>query len=734
MTNQKDIPNNHINQPFTGGPSPAMEKAPGENRDTSVQAKSWMVFAGMCVLALAIIVKVFVLQLFPDERAQQLAQNFTYKVNEIEPARGQIISSDGSLLATSVPEYEIRWDSRAPYDQNLYREKIDSLALCFSRLFGDRSAAEYKSLFSKARSDKDRYKEIKDHVDFIQLQQIKKFPFIRTGRFKSGFIYVEKNKREKPFGSLAARTIGLEREDNKVGLELAFNKELSGKKGKQLQEKIAGGIWKPMTNDFIEEPEPGCDIVSTINVHLQDVAHSALKRQLENNNAAWGCVVLMEVNTGYVRAIANLSRNPESGEYQELLNLAISQSVEPGSTMKLASFMACLDDGLIHLEDSVATGNGEWKIYDMTLTDSNRESQGGHKTITAEEVFERSSNIGTAKLVKQSYEKDPQKFLDKLQSFGLGQKLDLKLPGESAPRLYTKVKDKGWSGLSLTQLSIGYEAQLTPLQTLAFYNGVANNGKIVRPLFVQEIRRNGRTLERIEPQIIRQDFCKKETLKLCRKIMEGVTEKGGSAEKAFEKCVYKVAGKTGTAKIHEAGSYDFHRHRASFVGYFPADNPQYSCIVVIHDPRSGNYYGGTIAAPVFRELAEKIYSTQMEYHEDEVQQDTTIMVQTRVPVSKNGSTRELKKVFAGLSIPAKADNVGEWSATSTLEAGVELTERKMTEGKVPNVIGMGLQDALYILENSGMKVRVIGYGTIKRQSVQPGAIIKNNPYITIELS
>jgi len=737
MTEHKDIPHNHINQPFTGGPSPIQEKAPGENQvaaGSTIQGKSWMVFAAMCVLALTIVVKVFVLQLFPDERAQQLAQNFTYKVNEIEPARGQIISSDGSLLATSVPEYEIRWDAKAPYDQELYKKTIDSLALSFSRLFGDRSTAEYRSLFSKARAEKDRYKEIKDNVDFIQLQEVKKFPFIRTGRFKSGFIYVQKNKREKPFGSLAARTIGLEREDNKVGLELAFNKELSGKKGKQLQEKIAGGIWKPMTNDFIEEPEPGSDIVSTINVHLQDVAHTALKRQLEINQAAWGCVVLMEVNTGYVRAIANLSKDKNTGEYQELLNLAISQSVEPGSTMKLASFMACLDDGLIHLEDSIATGNGEWKIFDMTLTDSNRETAGGHKTITVEEVFERSSNIGTAKLVKQSYEKNPQQFLDKLHSFGLGSKLDLQLSGESAPRLYSMVKEKGWSGLSLTQLSIGYEAQQTPLQTLAFYNSVANNGKIVRPLFVQEIRRNGRTLEQIEPQVIRESFCKKETLKLCKRILEGVTEKNGSAEKAFEKCVYKVAGKTGTAKIHENGSYDLNRHRASFVGYFPADNPQYSCIVVIHDPRQGSYYGGTIAAPVFRELAEKIYSTQMEYHENEVQKDTTAFVQSKIPVSKNGSTKELKKVFAGLSIPAQTDGAGEWSTTSTKDIGVELTDRKLTAGKVPNVVGMGLQDALYILENAGMKVRVIGYGSIKRQSVLPGAIIKNNPYITIELS
>ena len=539
MQNSK---NNHINQTHIPDPS-AQTKDPDAAANVSmIHGKAWMLFSAICILAVSIIIKVFVIQLFPDDQAQQLAQNFTYKINEIAPVRGQIISSDGSLLATSVPEYEIRWDAKAGYDQEEFRTKLDSLALCFSRLFGDKSSGEYKAIFKKALKDGNRYSEIRDHVNYNDLQEVKKFPFIRKGQFKSGFVFIQKYVRDQPFGSLAARTIGMERQENKVGIELAYDELLSGKKGKQLQEKIAGGVWKPMSTDFIEEPEPGCDIVTTIDIHLQDVAHAALRRQLQEHGAAWGCAVLMEVETGFVRAIANLSKNPETGDYTERLNWAIRESVEPGSTMKLASLMACLDDGLIELDDSVSTGNGIAYFYDKPMKDSNYK-EGGNGTISVEQVFEKSSNIGTAMLVRDSYAKNPQKFIDKLNSFGVQDPLNIDLAGETPPRLYKSIKDKGWSGLSLTQLAIGYETQCTPLQTLAFFNAVANDGKMVRPQFIEEIRRNGRIIEESEPIVIRDGFCKKETLRECRKMMEGVMEKGGTADKVFASSPYSVAGK-----------------------------------------------------------------------------------------------------------------------------------------------------------------------------------------------
>lgn len=736
MTEREDI--HHINQPTPSTPS-GNEKEQGVKAPVHqlIHGKAWMVFAGLCLLAVAIVFKVFYLQIFPDEKAQSLAQNFTYKVKEIEPVRGQILSSDGSLLATSVPDYEIRWDSKAGYDTDEYRAKVDSLALCFSRLFGDRSAADYKAIFRNAKVNGNRYAEIKDHVSYNELQEVKKFPIIRKGQFKSGFVFIQKHKRQKPFGSLAARTIGLQREDNQVGLELAYDAELSGKKGKQLQEKIAGGVWKPMTNEFIEEPEPGSDIVATIDVHLQDVAHAALKRQLEQHNASWGCVVLMEVETGFVRAIANLSENGNGG-YEEMLNLAISQSVEPGSTMKLATLMACLDEGAIQLEDSVATGNGIKEFYGVPMKDSNwdkkdKNGKFGNGTITAEQVFEKSSNIGTALLIQKSFEKNPQRFLDKLHSFGLGEPLAIDLAGEGKPRIYSTTKDKGWSGLSLTQMAIGYETRCTPLQTLAFYNAVANNGKMVRPQFVQEIRKNGRKVHTSKPIVLKEDFCSKETLKKARKMMEGVMQEGGTADLVFKKSPYTVAGKTGTAWVNDGGGYVKNSFRGSLVGYFPADAPKYSCIVVIHNPRSGVYYGSTLAGPVFKELADKIYSTQMEFHAPVVANDSLIIAQSRIPISKSGSMKELQTVFKGLQIPMDVKTKGEWISTTTAKDSVIVAARNIKEGIVPNVVGMGLQDALYLLENSGMKVKVSGYGTVKRQSIPAGNTIRSNPYITIEL-
>ncbi|MFN0033263.1 MAG: penicillin-binding protein [Flavobacteriales bacterium] len=732
----QDIYDNHINQPANGTPPSAHNEGAAVDGNpsnaASVYTRAYMVFAALCVFALAITIKVFVLQLFPSDEALSLASNFSYKLNEIEPVRGRIISSDGTVLASSIPEYEVRWDSGAQYDKAAYKAKIDSLTLMLSQLFGDKSSAGYRALFREAHAGGNRYALIHDHVNANELQAIKQFPFAKLGQFKSGFIYVEKQKRDHSFKELATRTVGYGRAADEVGIELAYNKVLAGKKGKQLQEKIPGGFWKPISDDYEEEPETGNDVVTTIDIHLQDVAHHALLREVSKHNAEWGCAILMEVETGFVRAIANISKD-QNGNYGEHLNMAISQSEEPGSTMKLASLMAALDDDLVSMDDSVATGHGEIMLEGRRLTDSNLK-EGGNGTITAEQVFEKSSNIGTALLIKKAYGQQPQKFLDKLNGFGLNKRLAIDLYGESTPTLYKNIKDKGWSGVSLTQLSIGYETSYTPLQTLAFYNAVANNGTMVRPQFVQSIQKNGRAIEEYEPIVLQKGICKSSTIKKVKQMMEGVMEEGGTADWVFAKSPYKVAGKTGTCKIHADGAYQENRYRASFVGYFPAEDPKYSCIVVIHDPRSGVYYGSAVAAPVFKELADKIYSTQMEFHKQELTPDSLALAQARIPVSKNGSWRELNKVYQGLGIPTEKNGDGEWAYTTTKKDSVIVNAKTTKEGLVPNVVGMGLQDALYLLEQKGMRVQVLGYGTVKRQSVQPGATIKSTPYITIELS
>ncbi len=698
-----------------------------------INARAWVFFSLLAILGVAIITKVFMIQLFPSEQAQELAQRFTYKVNEIQPMRGQIFSSDGSLLATSLPEYEIRWDSKSEYNKEEFQQKLDSICQSFNKLFGDRSAAQYKALFQKALKEGNRYTEIKDHVDYNELQRIKKFPFIRKGQYKSGFIFIEKYVREQPFGLLAARTIGMERKENKVGIELAYDSLLAGKKGSQMMEKIAGGIWKPMSDEYIQKPEPGCDIISTIDVHLQDVAHSALHKVMHEHKAEWGCAILMEVNTGFVRAIANLSNIPGTEMYSERMNYAIRESVEPGSTMKLASLLACLDEGLITLNDTVHTGNGIRDFCGRKMKDSNYD-RGGCGTITAEQVFEKSSNVGTAMLVKKSFGDKPQAFLDKLESFGISNSLGIDLPGETAPSVYRKAKDKGWSCLSLTQMAIGYEIQLTPLQSLAFYNAVANNGKYVRPQFVQEIKRNGLSIDTSEPIVLKEKICGDAALNSALQMMRGVGEAGGTAGNVFKESPYKVAGKTGTAWVSENGQYLEHTYRASFVGFFPAQNPRYSCIVVINKPGAGVYYGGAVAAPVFKELADKIYSTEIDQQKPIFKSDSTLLANKKAPPVLAGNAERILSVldFLGLSALNKTEG-NEFIELNSEATAISCTVRTHSENEVPNVTGMGLGDALYLLEKRGLKVEVRGYGKVKQQSLAPGTPISHQQNIIIEL-
>ncbi|MGB1032535.1 MAG: penicillin-binding protein, partial [Flavobacteriales bacterium] len=528
----------------------------------------------------------------------------------------------------------------------------------------------------------------------------------------------------KPFGMLGSRTIGIDREGSRVGLELAYNKELSGVEGKQLQQRLPGNVWKPISNEYLVEPVEGMDVVSSIDIHLQDVASHALEDQLIKHGAAWGTVILMEVETGFVKAVANLSLNEESQTYSENFNLAIAQSIEPGSTFKLASLMAAMDDGLIQLEDSIDTGDGIHYFYDKPMKDSNYKSNGsgGHGMLSIEQVFEQSSNIGTALAIKKAYGLNEQAFLDKLHSMGLGNSLDIRIKGEVKPFIYKEEREGNWSGLSLTQMAIGYEVKQTPLQTLAFYNAVANNGVMLRPQYVSSLQSKGKTIKRNEPIVIHHKICSDRTLGKVRKMLEGVAEEGGTADYVFDDCKFSVAGKTGTAKIAKTngGGYHSNRYSASFVGYFPAEQPKYSCIVVINDTKTGVYYGSTIAAPVFRQLADKIYATRFDFPV-EARETNTSIAKAKLPPSKDGAWEDLEQVYAELGIDVQGSTQEDWVQISTGEKSVSIKGKTNTSNLVPNVKGMGLQDALFILENVGLKVAVEGYGTVKRQSIPAGS-------------
>lgn len=690
-----------------------------------------MAFAAFALVAFAIFVRIIFIQFVEAETWAAHAESIEQRVQDIEPTRGQIYSTDGSLLATSVPVYDLYWDSQASgIQEEVMEDLLDSLCTALSNTFNDRSPSDYREDLLEAQRLKKRYYRIQSRLSYTKMKDVKEFPFISLGRHRSGFIFERVDIRKKPFGQLASRTIGIDRHGSRVGLELAYNEELAGKTGQQMMERIAGNVWKPATDAYVVEPEDGVDIVSTIDVHLQDVASNELENLLTKHDASWGTVVLMEVETGYVRAIANLSRDDDDGNYYESYNYAIGESIEPGSTFKLASMIALMDEGFVELTDSVDTGNGEVFFYGERMSDSH---EGGYGKLTVEQVFEKSSNVGTALLIKKHFDSNPQRFLDKLKSMGLHEPLGIRLKGEKQPRVYSKVNEGNWSGLSLTQMSIGYEVQQTPLQTLAFYNAIANNGRLMRPQFVEALTRNGKTISRNKPVILKERICSAATLNKCWKMMQGVCEEGGTADNQFKNSPYRVAGKTGTAKIAYSGGYYPNRYRASFVGFFPADKPKYSCIVVVNDTRTGVYYGAWIAAPVFKGLADKIYATQLDLHQD-LGPEYVAGAQTKLPVSMSGAREDLETVFAGLKITTTSEDQSAWVETSTREDHVDLSSRENTRGLIPNVVGMGLQDALFLLENAGMQVEVSGAGTVKKQSVPAGAAIRNHRRIRIELS
>jgi cell division protein FtsI (penicillin-binding protein 3) len=433
----------------------------------------------------------------------------------------------------------------------------------------------------------------------------------------------------------------------------------------------------------------------------------------------------MEVETGYVRAIANLSRTKDS-TYAENFNYAVAELCEPGSTMKLASLMAAMQEGTIDLQDTINTGGGERNFNGVVLHDSH---QGGYGSISVEQVFEKSSNIGTALAVRKSFASKPQSFLDMLQSFGLGSSLGVDIPGEVMPMVYNSTKNKKWSANSLTQMSIGYEVSLTPLQVLAFYNAVANNGNLIRPLFVQEIRKPGGVVEKKGQVVLRNNICSPEVLAQCRKMMEGVGEPGGTAEEAFRNSPFKVAGKTGTCRLWKNGDYVPNHYRASFVGYFPAEKPKYSCIVVIEDPR-GVYYASKVAAPVFKELAGKVYATNLDIHGNNlVKSDKPF-----IPTFRAGRGKDGRLVSQVMNIPVQTwDNGSEWFSPRYDNGVLAMAPMNVKQGVVPNVLGMGMRDAVMALEQCGAKVKISGHGHVISQSMAPGSALKKGSVIQIGL-
>lgn len=694
----------------------------------------YLVYMAIGLFSLLILYRIFHIQFIEGELWKSRAEEISIKQIKVQANRGNILASDESFLAVSVPVYDLRMDTRANgLTQEIFNKDLDSLAISLATLFNDKPASEYKDIILRGRKEKNRYLLLKRNITAFQLDKVKKFPLFRMGKNKGGMIAEQKSKRIKPYGKLAARTIGkVNGEGQGIGLEKAYDEYLRGEEGLRLMVRLSGNVWRPLDTENTVDPVDGFDVYTTIDPRIQDVAESELERQLSMHNAEYGCVALMEVKTGDIKAIANLKRT-KNGRYYESFNYMIGEASEPGSTFKLATMIALLEDGLVKLDDKIETGNGEMRFYNHTLKDS---KIGGHGTITAQHSFEVSSNIAMAKLVLAHYKNDPQKFIDHLKRMHLDRPLGIEIPGEATPRIKNKT-DKDWSGLTLPMIAIGYESLVTPLQILTLYNAVANNGKMMKPRFVKEIRNRGVVVKKITPVVLEEKICSDKTIRECRTILKGVVENGTATN--LKNSVYKIAGKTGTAVIanNNKGYYSptGKIYRASFCGYFPADNPKYTCIVVVNAPSNNVYYGNVVAGPIFRAVADKVYASAFDINQN-YYIERKDQFANRIPQCKSGFAKDLKIVLNKLNISSEEINVASDKIVDAVSASsyVKMYEKKISYDKMPNVIGMGARDALYLLEKIGAQVRMKGKGVVRYQSVEPGTPISQIGEVMIELS
>ena len=681
---------------------------------TDILLRVYFAFGLIVLFAAAVLFQLFKVQVLQGAHWRKEAKSSATQFKTVEAVRGNIYGVDGSLLATSVPEYNIRIDLLATgiEEDAVFEEKVDSLATSLSIFFKDKTPSEYSRFLRDGRKKKDRYKLISKNVSHADMLKIRKFPMFNMKNNGGGWIAEQKNHRIKPFKDLAARTIGYKNDNvQPVGLEGAYGKYINGESGRRLMYKIAGGFWVPVNNSNEIETKDGADIISTIDIGIQDVAQRALLTQLKKSDADHGCVILMEVNTGEIRAIANYTK-AKDGTYQELFNYAIRESLDPGSTFKLASYMVGLEEGKFTKDTKVETGSGVYNVYNLKASDLDH---GPYGNITVQRAFELSSNVAIVKLTDENYRNNPQDFVNRLYKFGLTEELGIRIEGEGKP-LVRFPGGPGWSGVALASMCYGYGLRVTPLQLLSFSNAVANNGRKMKPLFVEKIVSKDGVVKTFPVEELNHAICSKETIRQAKAMLEAVVETGTASGIKSDK--YRIAGKTGTAKFgytknkNERGHYN-----SSFIGYFPADNPKYSICVVITDPnRDKGYYASQVAAPVFKAISDRIWATMIDTSKQLKPKEAQILAEKMKPVmveDKNEISRKL---------PTK--NLPNQRIVAVPNKGVNA---------VPDLTGMGLKDAVFILENMGMNVKILGRGVIAKQSIAAGTHITKGTEIIIEL-
>ena len=647
----------------------------------------------MFVFALAVVFKLLTIQLVQGDKYRDLAEKRTVKNVTIPANRGNVYASDGSLLATSIPKYDIRIDALTPTNKT-FEKYLKPLSDSLSKYSG-KSSGYYEKELRKARANKNRYFLLARNINYTDYTRIRNFPLLNLGAFRGGLIVEQTTKREHPMGGIAQRSIGYERIDKdehvvRAGIEGAFGEMyLRGTDGHRMKQKIGKGQWKPITDYNEIEPKDGYDVYTTIDVNIQDIAHHALLKQLEYYEAEHGSVVVMEVKTGEIRAISNLGKT-EDGFYYEKLNYAVGESHEPGSTFKLMALAAALEDKVIDTSDVVDTGNGYKRFYGRTIYDSR-----GYGEISVARALELSSNIAFATIIDEGYSKTPSKFIDRMKSWHLDKPLGIAIVGEGKPDIPAP-GDKKWSKNALPSMAYGYNLSLTPLQTLTFYNAVANDGEMVKPRFLREVREFDKVIESIDKEVIEPKIASEETINKLQEILKNVVTRGTG--KSLYSPTFSMSGKTGTAQT-EYWMADWSKNKryiSSFAGYFPSENAKYSCIVVIHKPSTKKgYYGADVSGPVFKAIAQKIF--------------------TDTPITDEVETLK----FQNSIVDRDFENYYDVAQTY--------------KSIMPDVTGMPTMDALALLENMGLKVKITGVGVVKKQSIEKGSKIKRNQEVYLNI-
>ena len=694
--------------------------------------RAFAIYFVFVAIMLGVIYKTVALQLEGKSSVfDETDEKIPVRIVKRYPRMGEILDINMLPLVTSITFYDVHMDPTV-VDQETFDKDVSDLARGLSRIYPEKTAREYENRIRSARQNGVRYLSIRDRVTNEQRKRLRKLPIFELGRMKGGIIDTDETiLRKKPNGGILERTLGYYQskeefgKELKVGIEGAFIDYLKGEEGEEIEQKYSTG-WKKI-GQIVKDAVEGADVITSFDKEIQEVAHSELERQLRDMGADHGCVILMDVKTGFVKAISNLGRL-KNGNYAEFYNYSIGELETPGSTFKLASIMAGLEDGKYKITDKVNAFGSYPFSGGIIMKDSNHGR--GYGKITIKQAFEKSSNV-IAQITNRAYKNEPERFIERLEQFGLTTSLGVAIEGEPEPDFPRPGKGR-WSALSIPWMSIGYELRITPLQTLAFYNAVANNGTLVQPQFVKEIRRSGQVIKTFNPVVLKQEICSQRTLRDVQACLEGVMKEGtGRDLKGVE---FEIAGKTGTAKLRNNKGYEKEEknseYQASFVGYFPAKNPIYSCIVVISRPKK-EIYGARVSGTVFAAIANKIYASTLKYHK--AINEKPILTRS-LPIVKVGNKRDITAALKLLGVNQQLNYEGEWLFPDTLNGKVMLDKKTISKNLVPSVTGMTAKDAVFILESKGLIVKIKGFGKVVKQSIAPGSYYGKGQLIKIELN